>query len=160
MKKLTTIVLLLVITLSCSDAKKNKTTGDTKISKSQNDTYLKANIDGVAFFVGDPIYHSAYDIITVAALNADETEKIRIYINYNKGPAIYTFGKGISNSDNLIYTNNKVHWLAAKTMGEGTIKITEEGEYLIGKFSFTGVNKEDSSTKNITDGEFKVKIGS
>ena len=154
MKKLITIVLLAVITFSCSDAKKNKTTVDTKTDQAQNDTYLKATIDGVAFYAEAP--HFIYDqkIISLAGISKDKTEKI--YINYNKGPAIYTFGKGISNSDNLIYTNNKVHWLAAKTMGEGTITITEEGAFLIGKFNFTGVNKEDKSTKQITDGEFKV----
>lgn len=157
MKKLITIVLLVVITLSCSDAKKSKTTDGNKIDQTQNDTYLKAEIDGVPFFVEDPIYISAYNIITLAALSEDKNEKIRIYINYNKGPTTYTFGKGISNSDNLIYTNTKVHWLAAKTMGEGTITISEEGGYLIGEFLFTGVNKENNSTKKITDGKFKVK---
>ena len=83
-----------------------------------------------------------------------------MYINYNKGPATYTFGEGIGNSDNMVYTNNKVDWLVAKTKGEGTISFTEEGGYLIGKFSFIGVNKKNNSTKTITDGEFKVRIDS
>ncbi len=152
--------MLLVLIVSCSDTKKSKIAGVNKIAQTQNDTFLKAKIDGVAFFAEAPYYFSAQKIITLAAVSKDETEKIRIYINYNNGPATYTFGKGISNSDNMVYTNNKVHWLAAKTMGKGTITITEEGDYLIGKFSFTGVNKEDSSTKQITDGEFKVRIDS
>jgi len=53
----------------------------------------------------------------------------------------------------MVYTNTKVDWLAAK--GKGTITVTEEGDYLIGDFSFTGVNKEDSSTKQITNGKIK-----
>lgn len=159
MKKLITIIVLAVIICSCSNAEKNKEVADIKIDQTQNDTFLKAKIDGVAFYTVDLHYFSAYNIITLAAVSKDKTEKIRIYINYNKGPATYTFGKGISNSDNMVYTNNKVDWLAAKTKGEGTITITitEEGDYLIGEFSFTGVNKEDSSTKLITDGKFRVK---
>ncbi len=160
MKKVITIVLLLVLTVRCSDAKEKKIANDIKIEQSQNDTFLSAKIDGVTFYTDAPIYFSAQNIITLAAVSKDNTEKIRIYINYNKGPATYTFGEGISNSDNMVYTNTKVHWLAAKTKGEGTITLTEEGGYLIGKFSFTGVNKEDSSTKQITNGEFKVKTGS
>ncbi len=156
MKKGIAIVLLLALTFSCSDAKKKKKTNDNKIEQTQNESFLKATIDGVAFYADDPFYYSAQNIITLAALTKDENEKIRIYINYNKGPATYIFGKNISNSDNLVYTNNKVHWLAAKTMGEGTITITEEGDYLIGKFSFTGVNKEHNSAKHISEGEFKV----
>ncbi len=156
MKKGITIVLLLALTFSFSDAKKKKKTNDNKVEQAQNESFLKAKIDGVAFYADDPIYFSAQDIITLAALTKDKNEKIRIYINYNKGPATYIFGKGISNSDNLVYTNNKVHWLAAKTMGEGTITITEEGGYLLGEFSFIGVNKENNSTKHIAEGEFRV----
>lgn len=156
MKKGITIAFLLALTFSYSDAKKKKTRNDTKIEQAQNESFLKATIDGVAFYADDPIYFSAQNIITLAALTKDKNEKIRIYINYNKGPATYIFGKGISNSDNLVYTNNKVHWLAAKTMGEGTITITEEGGYLLGEFSFIGVNKENNSTKHIAEGEFRV----
>ncbi len=159
MKQLITIVLL-IITCSCSDAKKKKTASTNDIDQAQNDTFLKATIDGEAFYAESPHYFSAQKIVSLAALSKDENEKIRIYINYNNGPATYVFGKGISNSDNMVYTNNKVHWLASKTMGEGTITITEEGGYLIGEFSFTGVKKENNSTKQITDGEFKVRIDS
>ena len=55
----------------------------------------------------------------------------------------------------MIYSNNKVHWIASKLRGEGTITLTEEGRYLIGKFSFTAADNENK--KQITDGEFKVK---
>ncbi len=51
MKKLITIVLLVVITLSCSDAKKSKTTDGNKIYPAQNDTnsHLLTSING---FIG------------------------------------------------------------------------------------------------------------
>ncbi|MEE9363502.1 MAG: DUF6252 family protein [Cellulophaga sp.] len=160
MKKYITILLLLVLTLSCSDVKKNKTSGGNKIEHAQNESFLTAKIDGVKFYTNVPMYFSAQNIITLAAISKDKNEKIRIYINYNKGPAAYIFGKDIPNSDNMIYTNNKVHWLAAKTKGEGTVTLTEEGGYLIGEFSFTGVNKENNSSKKITNGKFKVRIDS
>lgn len=159
MKNIITILLLLILTLSCSDTKKNKSSG-TKIDQTQNDSFLSANVDEVNFYIDAPIYFSAQKIITLAAVSKDKTEKIRIYINYNKGPATYAFGEGISNSDNMVYTYNENHWLAAKTKGEGTITFKEEGGYLIGSFSFTGVNKENNSTKQITDGKFKVRIDS
>ncbi len=58
------------------------------------------------------MYFSAQKIITLAALSKDKNEKIRIYKN---GPTTYTFGENISNSDSMVYTNNKVDWLAANT---------------------------------------------
>lgn len=159
MKNLITILLLLVLSLSCSETKKNKSSS-TKIDWDQNDSFLSANVDDVHFYMDTSMYFSAQNIITLAAESKNKTEKIRIYINYKKGPAIYTFGEGILNSDNMVYTNNKVDWLAAKTTGEGTITIKEEEGYLIGTFSFTGVNKENNSKKQITGGKFKVRIDS
>lgn len=156
MKNSITVVALLILMFGCSDIKKSTAAIETSTEESQRNTYLKAEIDGVDFYMEGPVYVSAYNIISLAALTEDKTEKIRIYINYDEGPATYTFGKGINNSDNLIYTNNETHWLAAKTMGEGSITIKEEGDYVMGAFSFIGVNKEDGSTKRITNGEFKV----
>lgn len=158
MKKLITIVILLAITISCSETKKNKTADDNQVVENKNDAFLTALIDGEKFYTDAPVYFSSQNIISLAAVS--ENEKIRIYINYNNGPTTYTFGKGISNSDNMVYTNNKVDWLAAKTNGEGTITFAEKGGFLVGKFNFTGVNKEDNTTKKITDGEFKVRKGS
>lgn len=160
MKKPITLLLLLVLTFSCADAEKKDIADGNKIDQAQNDTFLKAKIDGVNFYIDAPMYFSAQNIITLAAVSKNKNEKIRIYIDYKKGPATYAFGKGISNADNMIYTTNKVDWVAAKIKGEGTITLTEEGGYLIGAFSFTGTNKENTSTKQITDGKFKVRIDS
>ena len=156
-KKLITIAWLFVITVNCFEAKKNNPIAGNKIDQAQNDSFLSAKIDGENFYEDAPMYFSAQKIITLAALSKDKNEKIRIYKN---GPTTYTFGENISNSDSMVYTNNKVDWLAAKIKGEGTITLTEEVGYLIGEFSFTGVNKESNSPKQITDGEFKVRMGS
>ena len=156
MKKHITILMLLVLAFSCADAKKNKIKDDTKIEQTESDSFLTATINGVNFHTDAPIYFSAQNIITLAAESKDKSEKIRIYINYINGPTTYIFGKGISNSDNMVYTKDKVDWLAAKTDGEGTITFTEEGSYLIGDFSFTGVNKENKKTLQITEGKFRV----
>ena len=160
MKKLITIVFLLVVIVSCSDTKKKKLKDGNKIDQKQNDSFLTATINGVNFYTDAPLYFSAQNIITLAAVSKDKTEKIRIYINYNNGPTTYTFGQGVSNSDNIVYTKDKVDWLAAKTKGKGTITFTEEGDYLKATFSFTGVNKEANKTLQITEGKFKVRINS
>jgi len=160
MKKHISTLFLIVLILSCADAKKNSPSDGNKKEQISNDTFLSANIDGKTFHIDSPVYFSMQNIITLAAVGNDKVEKIRIYINYTKGPATYTFGEGISNSDNMVYTNSKGDWLAAKTKGEGTITITEEGGYLVGVFSFTGVNKKDNSTIQITEGKFKVKLDS
>ena len=102
MKKLITIVLLIVITCSCSETKKNKESGETKIDNTQSDVFFSAKIDGEKFYTDTPIYFSSQKIISLAGVNKDKTKKIRIYINYINGPATYNFGKGISNSDNMV----------------------------------------------------------
>jgi len=160
MKKLISTLFLIVLILSCADAKKNDPDDGSKIEQVSNNTFLSAKIDGRTFHIDSPTYFSMQNIITLAAVGNDKVQKIRIYINYTKGPGTYTFGEGISNSDNMVYTNSKGDWLAAKTKGEGTITITEEGGYLMSTFSFTGVNEEDNSTRQITEGKFKVKVDS
>jgi len=160
MKKLLTIVLLATLIMGCNDSKKSKISDGNKIDQTQNDSFLSAKIDGKYFSTDAPIYFSTQNIITLAAVSKDKTEKIRIYIEYKKGPATYTFGKGINNTENMVYTKDKVDWLAAKTDGEGTITFTEEGGYLKATFSFTGVNKETKKTIQITGGKLKVRINS
>lgn len=56
----------------------------------------------------------------------------------------------------MIYTKAKVHWIVSKKRGEGTITLTEEGNYLIGHFSFIGTGNNKNDIKQITDGEFRV----
>ncbi len=160
MKKLITIVVLATIIMGCNDGKKSKISDGNKIDQTQNDSFLSAKIDGKDFYIATPIYFSAQNIITLAGVSKDKTESIRIYIEYKDGPTTYTFGKGIPNANNMVYSNNKVDWLAAKIKGKGSITFSEKGDYLTGNFSFTGISKDNKSTKQISDGEFKVKIHS
>lgn len=153
MKKLITIVLLITLTVSCSDAKKNNIVSDTKIGQDQNDTYLKATIDGEDFYADVPGNLSGPNRISILATGIDKTQKIQIFMEYNQGPATYTLGKG---NISLIYTNNRVHWIASKLRGEGTITITEEDGYYVGKFNFIGTGNDKTDKKQITDGEFRV----
>ena len=73
MKKQITIVLLILVTLSCADIKKNKPSDSTKIDEAQNNAFLSANIDGENFYTDAPIYYSAQNIITLAAVSKDKT---------------------------------------------------------------------------------------
>ena len=158
--KLITIVVLAIIIISCNDGKKSKINEGNKIDQTQSDSFLSAKINGKDFYTDAPIYFSSQNIITLAAVSKDKIEKIRIYIEYKKGPATYTFGKDIDNTENMIYTKNDENWVASKVSGEGTITFTEEGGYLKASFSFTGISKDNKSTKQISNGEFKVKIHS
>lgn len=155
MKKLITIILFLTLTISCSDDKKNKIASDTKIGQAQNDTYLKATIDGETFYTKTLHNYSSQDLIVVAGTSKDKNQEIRITIDFNKGLGTYTLGK--ESSCSMIYTNTKVHWIASKHRGEGTITITEEDGYYEGKFNFIGTGKDKTDKKQITDGEFRVK---
>lgn len=156
MIKLITLASLLAITISCPNDQ-NNTSATNKTDQKQVDNFLKATIDDVAFYAEDLHYYSMQKIITLAAISKDGKEKIRLYINYTKGPATYTFGDGISTSDHMIYTKTGVDWIASKLKGEGEITFKEDGDYLIGKFSFDGIeNEEEKSVKKINAGEFRV----
>ena len=152
---MTKLTIMLFCTLAFVACKKENKSSD-KVIESTNKAFLTATINGVNFHTDAPIYFSAQNIITLAAVSKDKSEKIRIYINYINGPTTYIFGKGIPNSDNMVYTKDKVDWLAAKTDGEGTITFKEEGGYLTATFSFTGINKETKKTLQITEGKFRV----
>jgi len=145
-------MMLSLMVVACK--KENKSSD--KVIESTNKAFLTATINGVNFYTEDLHYFSALSIITLAAESKDKNEKIRIYINYNKGPGTYNFGEGIPNSDNMVYDKGESHWLAAKTNGKGTITFTEEDGYLKATFSFTGVHKETKKTLQISDGKFRV----
>jgi hypothetical protein len=158
MKTLMAIAILLFVATNCADDKKNVLSDANKIDQVQNESVMTAQVVGTSFYSEELNYFSAQNIVTLAAVSKDKTEKIRIYINYNNGPTTYAFGKGISNSDNMVYTNSSGDWLAAKTKGKGTITFTEQGDYLKATFSFTGVNTKNKNTIEVTQGEFKVRV--
>ncbi len=153
MKKTTLIILLIVLTCSCSDAKKNK--GSNEIKQAKAGAFMSAKINGVNFYSDNPTYLKIDNFINIDGRSKDKTEIIRLQIRYDNGSATYTVGKKTNKKGNMIYTYNKDHWIASKHRGEGTITLTEKGGYLIGEFSFTG--DSGNNTKQITDGKFKVK---
>lgn len=150
MKNLIAMLLFIALTISCKEAKK------FEVGQTKDDTYLKATIDGEVLYVEKPIndFISTKKIISLFAKDEDKNEKIRMVITYNNGPSTYTLGKDQKNL--FVYGNNKVDWAAVGSRGEGSVTISEEGSYLIGKFSFTGYNPE-GNPKKVTDGEFRVK---
>ncbi len=147
MKKLITILLILTVTLACSDTKKNK---------SKTGAFLSAKINGVEFYSDNPNYSKFDDSINLYGNSKDKTEKILFHIVYDNGPSTYNMGKATNKKGNMIYTQNNVSWIVSKHRGEGTITLTEKGDYLIGEFSFSA--EDDNITKQITEGKFKVKM--
>ncbi len=158
MDKLIALVLLIFVTTNCADDKKNGVNDSHKIDQGQQASFMTAQVDGKEFHSEELHYFSAQNIITIAAVSKDKTEKIRIYIEYNNGPRTYTFGKDIKNANNMVYTNQSNDWLASKTKGKGTITFTEQGDYLKGVFSFIGVNTKSKKTIEVIKGEFKVHV--
>lgn len=156
MKKLITILLMLTVTLACSDSKKNKVVGSNMINQTKTGDFLSAKINGVKFYSGNPNYSKFDNTINLYGKSKDKTEKILFQIIYDNGPSTYNMGKAINKKGNMIYTHNNVPWIVSKNRGEGTITLTEKGDYLIGEFSFLA--EDDNITKQITEGKFKVKM--
>lgn len=156
MKKLITILFILTVTLACSDAKKNTPKDKNAIKQNKTETFMSAKINGVKFYSDNPNYTKFDETINLYGESKDKTEKILFHIVYDNGPSTYNMGKVINKKGNMIYTHNKVSWIVSKHRGEGTITLTEKGDYLIGEFSFSA--EDDSITKQITEGKFKVKM--
>jgi len=155
-EKIFTIILplLIILTCNCSNAKKNK--GSNEVKQSKTETFMSAKINGVNFYSDNPTYLKIGDFISIKGKSKDKTEIIRLQIRYDNSSTTYTVDKKTNNKGNMIYTYNKEHWITSKHRGEGAIILTEKGGYLIGEFSFTG--DSGSNTKQITDGKFKVKM--
>lgn len=145
MKKIITILLILTVVLACSD---------TKTNKPKSDVFMSAKINGVKFYSDNPNYAKFDDVIDLYGKSEDKTEKILFHIVYDNGLSTYNMGKATNKKGNMIYTHNEVSWIVSKHRGEGTITLTEKGDYLIGEFSFSA--EDNNSTKQITEGKFRV----
>ncbi|MBL1279067.1 MAG: hypothetical protein COA33_002265 [Fluviicola sp.] len=156
MKKLITILLILIVTSACSDTKKNKPESNNAVIQANTDVFMSAKINGVKFYSDNPIYNKFDDQIDLYGISKDKSEKILFHIVYDNGPSTYNMGKATNKKGNMIYTHNNIPWIVSKHRGEGTITLTEKGDYLIGEFSFSA--KNDNITKQITEGKFKVKM--
>ncbi len=150
--KLITITMLLLVVIAC----KKENSSNNKIEQTQNNTFLTAMIDGVKFYSDNPNYSKFDNVINLYGYNKGKTERILFHIVYDNGPSTYNVGKAINKKGNMIYTQNKIHWIASKHRGKGTITLIEKGNYLLGEFSFSA--KENNITKQVTEGKFKVKM--
>jgi hypothetical protein len=156
MKRLITMILILTVTLACSDTKKNKPKGSNAVIQANTDAFMSAKINGVKFYSDNPIYNKFDDQIDLYGISKDKSEKILFHIVYDNGPSTYNMGKVTNKKGNMIYTQNNVPWIVSKHRGKGTITLTEKGDYLIGEFSFLA--GDENITKQITEGKFKVKM--
>lgn len=96
----------------------------------------------------------------IAGHSKDKSEAVKMYIETKKEQTTYDFGKGIDNSDNMIYVKNKTNWIASKVLGKGTVTFTEKGNYLVGSFSFIGVENENRKERKTIKGKFKINTKS
>lgn len=158
MKKIITITMLLLVVVACK--KENKLNTDESKKQTSSNYYFSATIDGKKFYSENPIHYKLQNVITIAAHNIDKSETIKMYIETKKGQTTYHFGKGIDNAENMAYVKNKTTWIASKIVGKGTITLTEKDNYLVGDFSFTGVEYENRTDKKKVKGEFKINTKS
>ncbi len=156
MRKLIAILSIVTIILACSDVKKNDLKNSSELIQTKTGTFLSAKVNGVEFYSDNPNYSKFDNVINLYGYNKGITERILFHIVYDNGPSTYNVGKAINKKGNMIYTQNKIHWIASKHRGKGTITLIEKGNYLLGEFSFSA--KENNITKQITDGKFKVKM--
>lgn len=157
--KIKTITALLIFTtlmISCSD---DDSDGD---SGNEGGEFLTAKVDGQNFSANDLTIGATITngVFVVQGGKSDGTT-IRINVINYSGTGTYTFGDslGNTNSINYITLTPVATWASTFNIGSGTLTVTSDsGGKAEGTFSFTGFNADDSSTKNITSGEFKATL--
>lgn len=158
MKKLICSIILLLVIVTCK--KENKLSTDKNKEQTNSDIYFSATIDGEKLYSETPIYYKQQNVIMIAGHSKDKSEAVKMYIETKKEQTTYDFGKGINNSDNMIYVKNKTNWIASKVLGKGTVTFTEKGNYLVGSFSFIGVENENRKERKTIKGKFKINTKS
>ncbi len=126
------------------------------------DSFMTALIDGVGF--------SSFNKVTVGALigvddvyqlsGAEESsDNIAVQLHLPTATATGTFTT-MDNEVNLVYVQISPfdNWGAHESLASGTVTISENNAtYMMGTFSFTGVNAIDNTTIEIIQGKFKAK---
>lgn len=149
------ILSVFLIVTSCSKAESDNGSQNTK-------HFLTAKINGVAISVDLPLVYPI-DKDADGYLISASAETFGIGIGLNQPVALGTFAiKAGELVPQLRYTETSATsakvWEAYDKFGSGTITITAINEKSIeGTFSFTGINRKDDTTKEITDGKFKAK---
>lgn len=157
-------VFLLGLCISCS----NDDGGGDVLN---NDTFLTAKVDGVDFEVRGSLFAVDSNIggvkSTIMGANLDDDSK-----SISMGITNLTTGTHVlidaENDDpltssyvsSLIYGEGKTGWYAIHQLSgaAGIITITELNDsYVVGTFSFTGVDIDSQTEKNISTGRFKIK---
>lgn len=157
LKQISILLFTALMMISCSSDDNNPTGAN-------GEEFLTAKVDGADFSsFADAIAATigsggTGDVLAVQGSNTSG-DFIRLNIvNYN-GVGTYTTGDNISNTSSVSYGTVQpiANWISTFDVGSGTVEITEDTDtYVKGTFSFTGLNSSDSTTKTITEGEFKA----
>lgn len=159
-------VLMLFSTVLFTACNKNSDDGGGEEGENTSGTeYLTAKVDGTDFEAAqDPaVIVSATVGNNVLSFQGGKNngETIRGTINGYSGVGTYRTGNDISNPNSLNYItlNPTANWGSTFNIGSGTVEITmDDGTTIEGTFSFEGLNADDQTTKNITQGNFKALI--
>jgi len=145
--KIITILLLTIITYSCSS--------DNVADEQEETHFIKAKIDGTTFLSDFPVIQNLDNVLAIDGQNNNNTILVQIYIKLYNGSGTYTCGSGIENENSFFILNNG-SWIADKDFGTGTITITENGKLLTGTFSCTAIKGTTGESMNITEGTFRI----
>jgi hypothetical protein len=171
MKKINSIlliVLLIAIFQSCKKTDETTPTGDNNPSQEE---YVKCKIDGVDFLSKDDVLFNHAKIISLGGLTVyqlrgadDATEAIVLSLYDFEGVGLYD----VSNPDKesncqwltvgpyATYDCNQKNAIAGKVSGK--IEVTfNSSERIEGTFEFTAINGENETDRvTITEGEFRL----
>lgn len=157
LKRISILLFATILWVSCSSDDDNPDAGS-------DGEFLTAKVDGADFSsfedsIGASIgTGGAGDVLAVQGSNTSG-DYIRINIVGYNGVGTYVTGDNISNTSSAGYGTVQpiAAWNSTFDIGSGTIEITEDtSTYVKGTFSFSGLNAADSSTKSITQGEFRA----
>jgi hypothetical protein len=163
MKKIGLLLFAALMIISCSE-------NDDNLSGDQE---LTAKIDSVTWFAdvessntSAELFHSTF--LSISGSETDPTKgaflaNIRDY----KGKGTYKIGVGSSKESYARFTTGSVaanyqSWNAETSeneIGTGTIEIiSDNGSVVTGAFNLILYNKTSKSSKNVTDGSFKLNL--
>ena len=167
------VMLIMAVSLITFTACSSDDDNDGGNNNGGND-HMTAKIDGANWSASTDFDTTGASLtsnggITVLAVQGSDNDGKAInfsIINYD-GPGTYTTGDSVGNSNLIQYititpvagwvSNGVTSLVGGLTPGSITISSDSDG-VVEGTFSFDGYNADDTTTKVITDGEFRATV--
>lgn len=147
--------MISMVLISCGISSDDSLSPSSTISQ-LGDFQLTANVDGTEYVANETsvvklLPTSPVSVIVGLGLEGD----IRLSVPLETSTSTGTFTV-LDDDIALSYVVGETLWVANDIAGSGTIFISENTDkYMTGTFFFTGVNQEDQTEKEVTEGSFK-----